>query len=207
MSYDFSHHPCLFNATKLGRDMRDSHGDFKRTVSMSLTNAGQAVAKNIVPTCHWGSEYKHILKDKEGRNKSVSNRPLWSIYRQAYSSARGYYSTEYSELMGKLGHNPRNLLPHDSTKQENSNNVLTIGTTKVTKHIPGYSGFIPSVDVNPTAVSHGEGKETRETIIKQNIVENYPVRVPGYQGHRTMSVVNDRGDLRPHCLSTKGESF
>lgn len=77
----------------------------------------------------------------------------------------------------------------------------------MTNHIPGYSGFIPNTDINPTAVKQSEGESTRHTIIKQNIVENYPVRLPGYQGHKTMSVVNDRGTLRPHCLNTKGESF
>jgi len=54
---------------------------------------------------------------------------------------------------------------------------------------------------------HGQGEQSRETIIKQNIVENYQVRVPGYGGHKPMSVVNDRGTLRPSCLATTGESY
>ena len=47
----------------------------------------------------------------------------------------------------------------------------------------------------------------RNTIIKQNIVENQNVRLPGYAGHKPMSVVNDRGSLRPSCLGTNGEAF
>jgi hypothetical protein len=43
--------------------------------------------------------------------------------------------------------------------------------------------------------------------VKQNIVENYQVKLPGYQGHKPMSTVNDRGVPRPHCLNTNGESF
>lgn len=51
------------------------------------------------------------------------------------------------------------------------------------------------------------GEAPRATIIKQNIVENYSVKIPGYAGHMPMSVLNDRGNLRPNCLSTDGEAF
>jgi len=43
--------------------------------------------------------------------------------------------------------------------------------------------------------------------LKQNIVENYCVKLPGYSGHMPMSSVNDRGIPRPNCLDTQGESF
>jgi len=56
---------------------------------------------------------------------------------------------------------------------ENEVHDLTMGTTKTTSHIPGYNGFIPRTDLNPTAVAHGAGEQDRHTIIKQNIVENY----------------------------------
>lgn len=82
-----------------------------------------------------------------------------------------------------------------------------IGTTKTTSHIPGYNGYLPKTDLNPTAILQGLGEQPRMTIIKQNIVENYQVRIPGYQGHKPMSVINDRGSLRPNCLTTVGEQF
>jgi len=85
--------------------------------------------------------------------------------------------------------------------------TCSIGTTKITSHIPGYSGFLPRADVNDQALTQGQGEQTRETFIKQNIVENHAVRVPGYGGHKPMSVVNDRGTLRPNCLSTSGETY
>jgi len=84
---------------------------------------------------------------------------------------------------------------------------LSVGTTKVTKHIPGYNGFIPQVDFNDRCLDQSRLDKNRETIIKQNIVENQSVRVPGYQGHKPMSVINDRGALRPACLGTAGETF
>ena len=87
------------------------------------------------------------------------------------------------------------------------NDDLTVGTSKVTSHIPGYNGFIPTIDINENAVSQSKGQDARNTIVKQNIVENYNVRVPGYSGHKPMSVINDRGSHRDKCLSTKGETF
>jgi hypothetical protein len=77
----------------------------------------------------------------------------------------------------------------------------------VTQHIPGYNGFLPKADMNETALKQSIGLNTRETIIKQNIVENYNMRIPGYGGHKPMSAINDRGALRPVCLSTAGETF
>lgn len=85
--------------------------------------------------------------------------------------------------------------------------IYRIGTTKTTNHIPGYNGYLPKTDLNPNAILHGLGEMPRETFIKQNIVENYSVRIPGYAGHMPMSVLNDRGAIRPNCLSTQGEQF
>ena len=78
----------------------------------------------------------------------------------------------------------------------------------MTTHIPGYNGFIPKSDFNEKALEQSklEGKD-RNTIVKQNIVENYSVKLPGYSGHKPMSTVNDRGVPRPNCLNTNGESF
>ena len=90
---------------------------------------------------------------------------------------------------------------------QNETHELSMGTTKVTQHVPGYNGFIPKTDLNPNALTQGKCDQTRATIIKQNIVENYAVKVPGYCGHKPMSCANDRGALRPQCLSTHGESF
>jgi hypothetical protein len=56
--------------------------------------------------------------------------------------------------------------------QSNKANELSVGTTKVTTHIPGYNGFIPQTDINALANKQSVGQSVRNTIIKQNIVEN-----------------------------------
>jgi len=55
-----------------------------------------------------------------------------------------------------------------------------VGSTKVTSHIPGYNGFIPQTDINPKVTEQSKGEQERMTFIKQNIVENYNVRLPHY---------------------------
>ena len=163
LSYEFAHNPSLFNSTKLGRGqqwaktngipLKKSNAAF---ASMTLTDAGAAVATHCEPTSHWQSSYKAITDKFAEKAKSKSVRPLWSINRTAYSSSRGNYVSEFADSFGKHGHNPRNILPHDSTKLSNKNNELSVGTTKVTKHIPGYNGFIPNTDINDKCMEQSQ---------------------------------------------------
>ena len=134
---------------------------------------------------------------------------MWSLPREAYTSSRSNFASEYNLSYGPNVHNPRDQLPTDSNKQSHAVHDLTMGTTQVTTHIPGYNGFIPKSDFNKHALAQSalEDCKCRNTIIKQNIVENYQVKLPGYQGHKPMSTINDRGVPRPHCLKTEGETF
>ena len=116
--------------------------------SMSLTNAGQRVATHINPTGHWTSTYRNVVATTTNKDRIVSRRPTWSINRQAYSSSRGLYLTEFGDSFGKNLDNPRDILPAGAIKQSHKNNELSIGTSQVTHHIPGYNGFIPHVNVN-----------------------------------------------------------
>jgi len=86
-------------------------------------------------------------------------------------------------------------------------NSLTVGTTKVTSHIPGYRGFVPSIDINKNAYEQSKCKSPRTTFLKNNISENYNVRLVGYAGAKPANAMNDRGNMRPSCFSTEGETF
>jgi len=164
VGYEYTHNPSLFNSTKMGRDLQRTGGSHKG--SLSLSNVGAMCTQHVVPAAHWSSTYRNTTAESATRERLVSRRPLWSINRQAYSSSRGVYKTEFQETMGKFGHNPRNILNKDSEKQEIPVNELTMGTNKVTKHMPGYSGFLPNTDINTNAVKQSEGAECRRTFIK-----------------------------------------
>jgi len=80
--------------------------------SMTLSTAGQTVAKNVDPTGHWKSTYKGVVEDVTNKDRIISRRPLWSINRQAYTSSRGNYLSEFSDAFGKNGERPRDILPY-----------------------------------------------------------------------------------------------
>ena len=102
-----------------------------------------------------------------------SHRPTWSLNRVAYSSKRSFHDTENGRAFGHYGHNPRTKLPHDSTELKVETDQLNIGTAKTTCNIPGYTGFIPKTDFNDKAWKQSQVEDVRNTIVKQNIVENY----------------------------------
>lgn len=118
-------------------------------------------------TNHWKSNY-HAVNDEQFSNHATkSTRPEWSINRQAYSSKRSYFHTEYSKSMGTFGQNPRDKLNNESERMQNEHHELSMGTTKTTTHIPGYNGFIPKTDFNPTAVAQAQlSAGNRNTIVK-----------------------------------------
>ena len=118
LSYEYSHKPQLFNSTKLGRDQQRaiaSGQEIKKSTStafatMTLSKAGETVAKNANPTSHWKPTYKETVETVDAAEKIKSRRPLWSINRTAYSSNRGTYQTEFADSFGAHGHNPRTIL-------------------------------------------------------------------------------------------------
>jgi len=54
-----------------------------------------------------------------------AERPIWSLPRQAYSSKRSYFKTEYHNSLGTYGHNPRDKLNEQHTAMQNEENELT----------------------------------------------------------------------------------
>ena len=59
---------------------------------------------------------------------------------------------------------------------------LLRGTTKLTHHIKGYSGFIPSNVENQKIRDQVFLQKNREHRRKENILDNYSKHIPGYSG-------------------------
>ena len=57
--------------------------------------------------------------------------------------------------------------------------------------------------------------EQKESILKDsyfnagkaNHMLNYKAKIPGYKGYVPLNPGNIKGNIRPFCLSTKGENF
>ncbi len=207
VTYEYAHRPELFQYMK-NVNVEQTEDSSWKSSSVSETSKSSST---VQPAAFWKSTYKHNVNDALSRPMHRANRPEWSLPRQAYTSQRTFFVTENMKSFGTYGSKPIRSIRKRSTRTHVSisfcTNSASVGTTKTTKHIPGYSGFLPKTDLNPQAVAQGQGAKLRETIIKQNIVENYNVKIPGYSGHKPMSALNDRGAIRPSCLTNTGEAF
>lgn len=225
--YEFLHNPDLYNHTKIGRrenqllanrklDPR-AKTELKRIASTNIAGTFMGTAFNNTQqksdtlyktTQHWKSNYAGENEKTQSRPKSQAQRPFWSYPKREHVARRTFFKTEYHNTLGNYGHNPRTILNAESTKLENEANELTMGSTKVTQHIPGYGGFIARTDLNEKALEHSKSNAARELMRnKINLNENFNVKIPGYSGYKPMSCFNDRGQVRPNLFSTQGETF
>jgi len=86
VEYDLMNNPKLFAST------RRSAYDPARTETM-LQKAGEQSLGNT--TKHWKTNSQHTNETQLASHLTVSERPLWSYPRQAYSSKRSYFQTEF----------------------------------------------------------------------------------------------------------------
>ena len=79
-----------------------------------------------------------------------------------------------------------------------------MGTTRVTRHVPGYSGFIAEAPHNMDALSASDGVAVRpdekKTMLLASVDQYSRDVVPGYTGWRPQEPVNFRQfpSARPH---------
>lgn len=226
LQYEFLHNPELYKYTKAGRLANQSMGttmnprassELKRVAETNVAGRVAAIQRQdnatsndklYKTTKHWNTEYQAENNKTLSRPHSQSQRPFWSYPKREHVARRTFFKTEYQNTLGTYGHNPRQILNHESTKMENDVNELTMGSTKVTSHIPGYGGFLVKTDLNDKALVQTKSNLSRDLMKnKVNLNENFNVRIPGYAGYKPMSCLNDRGNVRPQLFSTAGETF
>jgi hypothetical protein len=86
VEYDLMNKPELFAHT------RRAKYDPSLTTQM-LAKAGQDSLGST--TSHWKTNSQMTNENRLTNPVTVSERPVWSYPRQAYSSKRGYYQTEF----------------------------------------------------------------------------------------------------------------
>lgn len=136
--------------------------------------------------------------------RTINHRPDWAVPRRHYSSMRGCYVTEKETSY----QSPERLMNRDSTSLSPPNiRELTEGTTKSTRHLPGYTGFINKSSLQVTAAEHSKAESPRH-IDKNLLSANQLRRLPSYAGYsKPEDPRNDRGNIRPFCLKPEGETF
>eukprot|EP00775_Hariotina_reticulata_P006731 gene6731-6951_t len=78
---------------------------------------------------------------------------------QAARQRRFDSSTSYGRDYGQLGSDPMIRAAIQPTEQVllASTRDLNLGSTRASRHVPGYTGFIPAAAVNESAVMQGSG--------------------------------------------------
>jgi hypothetical protein len=159
-------------------------------------------------TEHWKSTYNSSIKDPYALTRAAQ--PEWSQHKQPYQVEGGLRKSEYKTQMGERFSNPIDVMAEKVSRVPpfpKTDDDLKQGTTVAVHHLPGYTGHIPKNLTRPEVMIQATGSIARTTWLKQNIVENYHSRLPGYAGHRPRCAMNDRGSLRQSCFSTQGEKF
>lgn len=228
LNYEYLHNPELFNYTKQGRlaatqnnfnnDARAST-ELRRAASTNISGPSNTMYKT---TSHWISNYRDESIKTTTRPASQSQRPFWSYPKRHHVSRKTAILLQQEKDKPQLiatapkdqffvtenQYNYQKKLNRELDRLENDVNELTIGSTKVTSHIPGYSGFMVRTNLNEAALTQSKNQNGRDLMkSKVNMNENFNVKIPGYSGYKPLSCLNDRGSVRPQLFSTQGEKF
>ena len=177
-----------------------------------------AGAKQVTKRFIARSSYSHDVCDPREAAGVTHARPSMKPPAKPGSSASARFDGTSSQVThyGKYGSNPlargaggNNMGIGAGITQRSSTNELGLGTTRVTRHVPGYSGFIAEAPHNIDALSASDGVVARTDEKKRMLlasVDQYSRGVvPGYTGWRPQEPVNYRqfpGAIEPSRRDT-----
>ena len=177
-----------------------------------------AGAKQVTKRLIARSSYSHDVCDPREAAGVTHARPSMKPPAKPGSSASARFDGTSSQVThyGTYGSNPlargaggNNMGIGAGITQRSSTNELGLGTTRVTRHVPGYSGFIAEAPHNIDALSASDGVVARTDEKKRMLlasVDQYSRGVvPGYTGWRPQEPVNYRqfpGAIEPSRRDT-----
>lgn len=157
---------------------------------------------------NWNSTYDENNKVTEQARTHTSFRPasIDDHFKNRYHRYHtAFYKTEHHDNMGIHGDIPyEKFFLKNQEKLHSGNYHIGKDTTKPTSFIPGYGGYVP---YNEFTINFDRTKDPYFSVNKTNHMLNYKVRLPNYQGYVPANPANIKGNPRPFCLSTKGETF
>jgi len=151
-------------------------------------------------TSHWVSEYKsRSLGGAEAFSEEAEfGRPYIpydDLGEPPSLLGRNNMNSTYMEEFGKYRSDPRDKIG------VNLKRPMDAGTTKGTRHVPGYQGFIPG-NTFSDEVARIENGDFNRSVDKTNIEQTYHLNLIGYSGHQPKSALNDRGGKKPSGRET-----
>jgi len=153
-------------------------------------------------TDHWVSEYKRSLNQASSEEAEFGNPwfPHDEFNKEPTLAGRGNMNSTYQEEFGKHRSNPRDKIFLSNKR------AMDAGTTKGTKHIPGYQGFVPG-NTFSEEVARVEMGDFNRSVDKTNIEQTYHSNMIGYSGHQPSSALNHRGGRQPSNRTVYGHDF
>jgi len=163
----------------------------------SVTCGGEAGG-----TAHWVSEYKASLNHAFSEEAEFGNAYIaHEVVGQAPALlGQCNVNSSYQEEFGKYRSNPRDRIG------QIIKNPIDAGTTKGTKHIPGYQGFVPG-NTFSEEVARVERGDFNRSVDKTNTEQTYHTNIIGYSGHAPLSARNERGGRKPTTRTVYGHDF
>eukprot|EP00747_Dinoflagellata_sp_TGD_P186886 gnl/TRDRNA2_/TRDRNA2_44248_c0_seq2.p1 gnl/TRDRNA2_/TRDRNA2_44248_c0~~gnl/TRDRNA2_/TRDRNA2_44248_c0_seq2.p1 ORF type:complete len:300 (+),score=49.14 gnl/TRDRNA2_/TRDRNA2_44248_c0_seq2:83-901(+) len=159
-------------------------------------------------TSHWCSEYRsmHTKDSIAGSEYQRQRGPMFRPEDPPAAMDPSGADTTYLEEFGKYGSNPRDLVKPTDTVLPMMRSKLMDGTTKRTKHVPGYQGYI-AVSPGGSEQEAQERGSAERAADKTNVVQTFRRHVVGYSGHVPQDVRNDRGVRLPTTETVAGRDF
>jgi len=159
-------------------------------------------------TAHWTSEYKAALNQAAPEDTQFGRPyfPMENFEENPTSLGRGSVSSSYQEEFGKYRSNPRDKIGIGSAQGFSVKKSMDAGTTKGTRHIPGYQGFIPGNTFSEEVARIEKGDFSR-SVDKTNIEQTYHCNLIGYSGHQPSAAINHRGGRQPSTRTVYGHDY
>jgi len=162
---------------------------------------------------NWDSTYDSANEQmfRTLSHKGLNKDGMKDWFKNTYHNYQaGSYNTESMKAIGVYGDVPNEKFSSYRNKPQINNKLfndcfdLNLGTSKTSTFIPGYSGYIP---VNNLPLKNTSESDPYFRTRKTNHQLTYNIRLPGYKGYLPQNPHNIKGNTRPFCLSTEGETF
>ena len=144
----------------------------------------------LVKDSKWTTTYKTCFLEtaKQITNSNINSQKLETFKNSNKKKEFLGYSKKYQNKKKKLfntyGKNFKNTIFYTRDELLNDPDAeLLRGTTKLTNHVPGYSGHIPYNSHNKKIRDQIFNSKNRSFLSKENILENFSKHIPGYSGY------------------------
>jgi len=205
MQYEYSHDNNLKEIVSERVPIKARENEIRERFAKS-TNSFDRQKMFSHYTTTYDSDNQTVQENIQKNNFKKAEIPDW-FKAKYHNYQKGLYTTEHTGTFGIHGDVPFEKFfntTQNHSKIYSDNYHIGKGTAKASDKLSGYKGFVPVNEV-PNLETHQ--KDPFINVQKNNHLDNYMTRIPGYQGHIPRNPSNIKGNLRPYCLSTKDEKF